>query len=402
MQELLYEFITNSSKAFFILQAEKGQNKLTWANKAFGDMFGLLPNEVVSSQLEHLLLNKVECDPLRRVDSTNVAISIFGERHLVDVASIPLKEPYWMVEVTAQSKNDGKNSMAEEKLGALADVAPTGIFYSGVGLRIDYVNHQFISIFGQSASSLLGVGWLDFIEPNDRDRLADSIVKVINSEDPSYKTSFRSSLTKRGEKREIVFYFRHILNSDKSNGFVGTVEDITDRISYEKQLRYLVNHDVLTGALNRQALTIALQDFERQYNSGQIKDLFLFFLDLNRFKHVNDTYGHNAGDSLLIEIAKRLSKSLPKEMQTYRYAGDEFVCLLPVTSDGYADVVEVTDLISNCFYEQFDLGDNVFINSEASIGVSLFSITPNVEDLINSADEAMYQNKKSSKNCLPA
>lgn len=177
--------------------------------------------------------------------------------------------------------------------------------------------------------------------------------------------------------------------------YVAVFSDITERKRTEADLRRLANYDVLTGLPNRSLFSTRLaQSIHRAEHSGE--KLALIFLDLDRFKHVNDSYGHSMGDALLVEAANRLQSCISEEHTLCRFGGDEFVILLRDTAN-----LDTINHICTQLLEQietpFELyGREFFIST--SIGVSLWpDDAQQPEVLIKNADQAMYHAKEEGR-----
>ncbi len=396
---LLIEYLANSDKALLLVEIEDNKNTIKWANKAFCSILGLLPRELTDKEVAQVFNGVVRFDPLRPCEGVVSVTSVFGKQQAIETKTSPLRAPNWIIEVNIhkESNSSSKQKEAEEKLVALADLAPIGIFHSEIGLRLEYVNNQFVSTFGQSAATLLGVGWLDFFKPADKTKIVDALMDVINGD--ILKTSIIASIDRGGDIRDVIFHCKHVVKENKVNGFVGVLEDITERLSYEKQLRYLVTHDVLTGALNRQALASKLSELWVAYEEEMIDDISLFFVDIDDFKYINDTYGHGAGDRLLIEITRRLSLKTNFCSEIYRYAGDEFVFVVsPPRGQGQNfSPKDLMEGLHECFREKFHIGDGVLISVSGSIGYAMLSNAKTIDELIHLADGEMYETKKDKK-----
>ena len=176
---------------------------------------------------------------------------------------------------------------------------------------------------------------------------------------------------------------------------LGITRDISERKRSEERIQYLANFDALTGLPNRTQLdnhlSYVLSLAKR--NSGSFAVLFL---DLDRFKDVNDFYGHRLGDSLLVEMARRLRQVLREEDTVSRLGGDEFIMMFPdCDALGAAQVARKLLQVINqsCRIEQFDL------TVSASIGIALYpSDGEDMDTLFKNADTAMYRSKKSGRN----
>jgi diguanylate cyclase (GGDEF)-like protein/PAS domain S-box-containing protein len=176
----------------------------------------------------------------------------------------------------------------------------------------------------------------------------------------------------------------------------GTVEDITDRKIAEERVEFLAYYDALTGLPNRtflrHALTKALAIARRQR-----KKIAVFFLDLDRFKIINDSLGHTTGDLLLQQAAERLKSGVRKQDTVARVGGDEFLIVMPAL-ESVTDAAVTADRIVNSMTAEFLIHGHRFSIS-CSIGISIFpEHGMDEETLIKNADAAMYCAKERGRN----
>ncbi|MDF1632334.1 EAL domain-containing protein [Mycoplana sp. MJR14] len=173
-------------------------------------------------------------------------------------------------------------------------------------------------------------------------------------------------------------------------GWVATYEDISERLRNEEQIAYMARHDSLTGLPNRaefnDTLAAAIEDAQR--SSTKVAAIGI---DLDKFKEVNDTRGHAAGDLVLTTLAQRMQACLEAGETVARFGGDEFAA-----SKRYEDIAELEDFIQRlerCFHEEIEI-DGLEIKPGASLGVAIYpQDADNLEALLNNADLAMYRAK---------
>lgn len=177
------------------------------------------------------------------------------------------------------------------------------------------------------------------------------------------------------------------------NGALGINRDITARINETEHLRHIAQHDHLTNIPNRHLLFERISHLIDQ--SERSKSLFtLLYLDINKFKQINDTKGHIFGDKVLQEVALRLSQSIRKSDTAARIGGDEFVVLLENTHEE-KDISVFMDSLLKKLSEEIIVNNDV-INVTCSIGVSKYPEDGiSFDELLSVADMAMYANKNS-------
>jgi diguanylate cyclase (GGDEF)-like protein len=176
--------------------------------------------------------------------------------------------------------------------------------------------------------------------------------------------------------------------------------NITDRKRAERRIRYLARYDALTKVPNRMQFHHVLQQtIARALRSGQV--VAVLYLDMDRFKEVNDTFGHGAGDRVLEVLAERLTRSVPKETVVGRLAGDEFALFvdgLPAEADNRGPIAQLARALLTEVCRPFQLNQHeVFLT--ASVGIAFCPRdAENVIDLIRNADAAMYYSKQNGGN----
>jgi diguanylate cyclase (GGDEF)-like protein/PAS domain S-box-containing protein len=265
----------------------------------------------------------------------------------------------------------------------------------GIGIldeRLDftYVNDALARLFGFSeAHEVIGKNLCDLYEPPEQVRFVTIIM-------PQVLQRGRWRGEAAGHRRDGAQFPQEIsLTSLDGGGFVCVVRDITERTYAEEQIKHLAYHDALTNLPNRllfkDRVTVALSHAQRD-NSR----LAVLFLDLDRFKVINDSLGHNIGDQLLQAVAARVHACVRDSDTLARLGGDEFTLLLPnlIRSDDAAPVAEkILDAIRQPFHIE---GRDFYITT--SIGISLYPEDgSDAESLIKNADTAMYQAKEQGR-----
>jgi len=176
-------------------------------------------------------------------------------------------------------------------------------------------------------------------------------------------------------------------------------QQIDKNVALQKQLEHQATHDQLTGLANRRELNIVL----KRLSAKMVRcayGCYLLFIDLDGFKHVNDTYSHDAGDLVLIEVSKRLKKMVRGYDLIARIGGDEFVVLLESLNDD--DVVtEIAGRIIAELGKPIDIGESsAQAHIGASIGIAYCCTQNGADELIHNADKAMYHAKNAGKGQL--
>lgn len=180
-------------------------------------------------------------------------------------------------------------------------------------------------------------------------------------------------------------------------GYRGISRDITEKKRVADRIKHLATHDTLTGLPNRVMFSELLRSAIRTANRYQDQRFAVMFIDLDRFKAVNDTYGHHTGDTLLTEVAGRLCKALRNSDIVARLGGDEFVVLLhKVSEKNHAG--QIAEQVLKMLKQPIAMAEREFAIS-GSIGISLFGVDARDEEaLMKHADTAMYAAKEDGRN----
>ncbi|HEY2091141.1 MAG TPA: EAL domain-containing protein [Thermoanaerobaculia bacterium] len=282
---------------------------------------------------------------------------------------------------------------SEERLRTQAAAITSAM--DGIGIlddRLDftYSNDALAKLFGHTDPiSITGTNLCDLYEPPEQVRFITTILPIVQQ-----RGRWRGEAT--GLRPDGITFPQEIsLTSIDGGGLVAVVRDITERTYAEEQIKHLAYHDALTGLPNRllfkDRVTVALSHAQR--NNSR---LAVLFLDLDRFKVINDSLGHNVGDRLLQEVAARVLACLRDSDTVARLGGDEFTILLPslVNSD---DAAPIAQKILDFIRAPFHIEERELFTS-TSIGISLYpEDAADAETLIKNADTAMYQAKEQGR-----
>lgn len=288
-----------------------------------------------------------------------------------------------------------------KKLSLAIDQSPSSVLICDRNWKIEYANNKFIQLTGYNLESISSKHPKDVadtgISIEENEHMWENIqlqvqrVGVWQGEMHSSRSS--------GEK-----FWEQVIVTPIKDGtgqpshYLILGEDISIRKRYEQQLLRQANYDILTGLPNRM---LALDRLKLALAQARREDQLvgLMFLDLDNFKHINDTMGHDSGDTLLIEASRRISSCLRGTSTVARLGGDEFLVILPALENA-EDTELVAERILKTFTSPFTLGSQeVFIST--SIGIAIYPTdSDGSTSLLQHADSAMYQAKSKGKSAF--
>jgi diguanylate cyclase (GGDEF)-like protein/PAS domain S-box-containing protein len=258
---------------------------------------------------------------------------------------------------------------------------------------VKVANSAACKLLGYAEEEILGRGIVAVLDEREREGF--------DLQQAAQETRETVVRTRGGQTIPVSFTGSRIETDDPQfQGSIFVARNITERKRAERRIRYLARYDALTKIPNRMQFQHLLQQcIARGLRSGQV--VALLYLDMDRFKEVNDTFGHNAGDRLLEILCERLTRTLPKDTVIGRLAGDEFALFvdgLPADADNRGPIAHLARSILTEVSRGFQLNQHeVYLT--ASIGVAFCPRdAENVIDLIRNADAAMYYSKQNGGN----
>lgn len=284
------------------------------------------------------------------------------------------------------------------KFSQAIEQSPSSVLICDRQWHIEYANQKFSQLTGYTQDDIIGKHPSALVEQSMNSREAWHLWQAIRLQVKRVGVwqGEVNSVRRNGERywEQLVVTPIKDSNSD-TTGYLILGEDISIRKRYEQQLLRQANYDVLTGLPNRMLALDRLKLAIAQARRDETQ-VGVMFLDLDNFKHINDTLGHDAGDTLLIEASKRVSSCLRGTSTVARLGGDEFLVVLPGLS-GPDAACQVADRILKTFSTPFMLGgQEVFVTT--SIGIATFpQDSDNSGTLLQHADAAMYEAKHKGK-----
>lgn len=260
---------------------------------------------------------------------------------------------------------------------------------------LDYVNARTLEYFDRSREEMIGDGWRHSVHPDDIDGCLKRWARSLATGEP-YEIEFR---LRRYDGQYRWHNARATAGRDSFgniNKWFGTNTDIHDQKESEEKLNYYAHHDPLTDLPNRPELMNCLDIAIKKRRENPDARFAVLFLDLDRFKVINDSLGHAVGDKLLIAIAGRLKATLRPGDIVARLGGDEFTILLNRTGTEQ-EVANVVERLQARIGEPFMI-DNYEVFTTASVGVTLSNeLERTPDEYLRDADAAMYRAKEAGK-----
>jgi diguanylate cyclase (GGDEF)-like protein/PAS domain S-box-containing protein len=293
------------------------------------------------------------------------------------------------VKPAAASAPEAANSYLQDLFDSSPE--PTIIVH---GTLILSANREFLHLFDYTLAQCVGADTNDLITPEGRHHESEMLLHtVLASGRATIETVRRNS---RGEELDVSLNLTRVRLGRDRMGLCITFRDIRAQKQTEARLQHASLHDPLTGLANRvlflDRVTLTMARFKRRPD----RPFAVVFLDVDHFKHVNDTHGHAAGDAILLAVTARLRTSLRPQDTVARFGGDEFALLLDEVS-GVEDIGRLADRIQAELRQPVDVdGREVFVS--ASMGIAISSTTyQGVDEIMRDADVAMYAAKAAGK-----
>lgn len=261
---------------------------------------------------------------------------------------------------------------------------------------IRYVSPAVLDMWGAPSATILGHSVFDRVHPEDMDTKRRLMSAV--TERPNKILTGRVRLRQEPSSwRDFEVILANLLHEPAVAGIVATFHDVTERMTFEQKLTRLAFHDPLTGLANRAHFRDRLQQaLERA--DAEDRCVAVIFFDLDNFKIVNDSLGHDCGDQVLRVVADRVRNCLRRDDTAARFGGDEYTVLVEGVS-GLKQVMPIVERIGMALRDPIRIDDrDLFVGGSIGIAIS----APNrdcPDDLLRKADLAMYHAKSNGKGC---
>jgi diguanylate cyclase (GGDEF)-like protein/PAS domain S-box-containing protein len=292
-------------------------------------------------------------------------------------------------DITENKRLQEQIKISEQRYKSLFEYHSDAVYSLDLEGRFTSANTVAEIISGYSPQELLDKTFSELINEGDLAETVRTFHLTIQDGGSQQNNQFRLK-RKTGEYITLDTTTIPIIVDGQTVGAYGIAKDITEQMKNQEMVQHLAFHDYLTGLPNRNMLNSLLTN-----GTIPIENLAVLFIDLDRFKIVNDTLGHSMGDQLLKKVAERLTASLSEEDLIFRQGGDEFIVFLKESDRQRAD--RIANRIIDALSTPFKLNTTEVFTSP-SIGISLSQEDgETIELLIKHADFAMYQAKKAGK-----
>jgi diguanylate cyclase (GGDEF)-like protein/PAS domain S-box-containing protein len=378
-----------------------------WLSESRKDLTGRRIGEVVgdarAGQLQPLLTRVfagetisteqllVQPNGEQRWESIHYAPNRDGEGNVIGIYAVH-------TDIHDQKRNEEALRRANWMLSSHINNTPLAVLEWDRDFRLVRWSPQAENIFGWRAEEVLGmpITGSQLTHEADRPAVTELIEKLMAGEQPR-ATGLNRNYRKDGETIWCEWYHSCLL--DEQGGIVSIlsfVQDVSSRIQAEERLQYLATRDALTGLPNRLLLQERLaQAIAQAKRNG--RHVGVLYIDLDRFKNVNDTLGHRIGDELLKQVTKSLSGALRETDLLARLGGDEFMVIVEDFDDA-AVLNRVAQKLQDAIAQPFQIEEHdIYVTS--SIGISIYpDDSDDPEGLLKHADVAMYRSKELGRN----
>ena len=303
------------------------------------------------------------------------------------------------LDITARKVAERARRRTETRLTRIAETAADAIMLYDANGHVIFANAAAARVFGRPIEELWSLNyddpqWGDSTIDGEPMQLSETVFRRVERErQPVYDVQY---LVKRPNGEIVAVSVNATpLPEDRGNfgGVVASFSDITQRRAMEERLNHQAFHDPLTGLANRTLINSRLKAALQGQSAEE--QVAILFIDLDNFKWVNDSLGHDKGDVLLCEVAARLQKTLRADDMPARFGGDEFVVLLEKISDpnyAFAIAERIVTLLSEAY-----VLDGREVYTSPSIGLAFSQPDTDADTLLRNADAAMYEAKRRGK-----
>lgn len=271
----------------------------------------------------------------------------------------------------------------------IVETAPNLIWRSGPDAKCYYFNKTWLDFTGRTLKQEYGDGWTEGVHPDDFDRCVKIYLENFGERTP-FEMEYRL-LRHDGEWRWVNdIGVPAVDENGEFTGFIGSCLDVTERVEGYR-LKEMAQKDGLTEIFSRQYL-MSLFEYEFESSKRTASKLSVAMMDIDKFKHINDKYGHKEGDAALKLFASVVKDTIRQNDLFGRYGGDEFVIIFPNTT--VEEAKRIVDRITSSLEKVVLNIDSAKIEISISVGLCELTDENNPDEMISKADKMMYENKK--------
>lgn len=368
--------------------------RLIDVNKSFEEILGVKEANILGRNLNSQLIGDEKnisklVDIFAKISSTDDTVTM--DQYLtainkwVRITAYSDKPGYFKTifrDITEEKSIEKALTTSEQRYRKIFDSAPIGLMIEDDKGNIIEVNQELCKMSGYKKEELENENVINRLAlPEHRTLALENIRRVIGGEDLEFDIK---SSRKNGELFYTHLKETRIILPDASKGIISMHLDITNRQKQADEIEYLLYKDVLTGLYNRRFFEAEL----KRLDSKRQLPISIIMADVNGLKMINDSFGHEKGDQLLIKAAEILKESIRTEDILARQGGDEFAILLPQTDQKTAQkiVQRIKDLCEETTVDEISISICFGIGTKTKMGKSLI-------DILKIADDAMYQTK---------
>lgn len=367
-----------------------------WVGKTYTEVFADENDEAISKEDIEILSGKQVIREVRvRDGSGNMRDSV---KHISRITK-PNGEAAGMIGVLTDITDFKQVAQALEaseiRFQALTESAMDIVTVLDVNGVIRYQSQSVKHLLGHDPRDMVGKSQFEIVHRDDVDKTRAAFQELVNGREMATPLEFRVR-ARDGEWRILESVGKNCLNIPAVGGIIVNTRDVTERRAIQERIQHLAFHDALTGLPNRSLMQDRIsQAVVRAERSNH--RIAVMFIDIDNFKNINDTLGHDAGDDLLCEVASRLKDAVRGHDTIARQGGDEFIVLLDQL-DGHQGATRVAQKILDAMRTAFTVG-GVDQHVSGSVGIAIFPDDGrDAPSLLKNADTAMFHGKALGKN----
>ena len=332
-----------------------------------------LATDIVTTQGGHRIIHECRITPAGGGDGISRAVAV-------------------MRDVTARRNLEEERRAAQERYQVVVENANEAIFVTQ-NEKVIFVNPKALEIAGYDRDTITSRPFTEFVHPEDRARVFETYKRRLAGEEVPDTYVFR--FLHAGGTTLYTELHAALVTWDGKPAALNFLLDVTERVRHQDQLSYMARHDPLTGAYNRHCLN-ELLDIETRRSQRYTGTIGFLMMDINHFKDINDTHGHQTGDRVLKAVAEILNGQVREVDYVVRYGGDEYLLVMPQTA---TESELVKKRIADAFARWNDSGSSFDFPVTVSMGCAHWS--PGGEESVNAAlaraDARMYEDKAAGR-----